>query len=312
LLILLSKKGKNVKKLIFTLMMFCSLTSVAQAEYPASFSSAKSKMWQVYKDNRVDQYCGCPLGSRNAPDLAACGYQPRKNASRAARSEAEHVVPAENLGRQFACWSQGGRDFCNANDPAFRNAHNDLHNLMPVVGEVNGDRSNFRFDELPQGYGQYGKCQFKVDFGSRRAEPPPALKGDIARIYYYMRDAHGLRLSDAQVRLFSVWDKMDPISEWELVRDQRIERLQGTSNPYVSGKPLVRSPAKQVFTAAPAPASLGAHKLKDIQSSGDFNCSRSTCGAMSSCAEARYKLLSCGQRSLDRDGDGVPCEALCK
>lgn len=36
------------------------------------------------------------------------------------------------------------------------------------------------------------------------------------------------------------------------------------------------------------------------------------CSEMTSCAEARYYLTQCGVRSLDRDGDGVPCEALCR
>ena len=36
-----------------------------------------------------------------------------------------------------------------------------------------------------------------------------------------------------------------------------------------------------------------------------------TCTQMRSCEEARFYLSSCGVRSLDRDGDGVPCESLC-
>nr|WP_255840606.1 excalibur calcium-binding domain-containing protein [Pseudomonas benzenivorans] len=32
---------------------------------------------------------------------------------------------------------------------------------------------------------------------------------------------------------------------------------------------------------------------------------------MSSCEEAKFHLKSCGLNSLDRDGDGVPCENLC-
>lgn len=35
------------------------------------------------------------------------------------------------------------------------------------------------------------------------------------------------------------------------------------------------------------------------------------CGDMDSCEEARFYLSKCGVRSLDRDGDGVPCESLC-
>src|SRR5680860_1809623 len=36
-----------------------------------------------------------------------------------------------------------------------------------------------------------------------------------------------------------------------------------------------------------------------------------TCGEMDSCAEARFHLQTCRRRSLDGDGDGVPCEGLC-
>jgi len=36
------------------------------------------------------------------------------------------------------------------------------------------------------------------------------------------------------------------------------------------------------------------------------------CKEMSSCAEARYFLETCGVSSLDRDGDGTPCESLCR
>ncbi len=39
--------------------------------------------------------------------------------------------------------------------------------------------------------------------------------------------------------------------------------------------------------------------------------SKRKCGQMASCEEARFYLSSCGVRSLDRDGDGVPCESLC-
>ncbi len=306
-----------MKKVLLGIVLgWVACLGVAQAEYAGSFDSAKREVWQVYKDNRFDQYCGCPLGSRNAPDLAACGYEPRKNAKRASRTEIEHVVPAENLGRQFACWRQGGRDFCNATDQAFRNAHNDLHNLMPVVGEVNGDRSNFRFDELSQGYGQYGQCQFKVDFASRRAEPPPHLKGDIARIHFYMRDQHGLRLSGAQEKLLGAWSRMDPVNDWERIRDQRIAAIQGNSNPYVTGGQSSSSPdqpAAPVFAApAPAPAVIPALSSGSSSEQAGYDCSRKTCSVMTSCAEAQHKLNSCGQRSLDRDGDGVPCEALCQ
>ena len=36
------------------------------------------------------------------------------------------------------------------------------------------------------------------------------------------------------------------------------------------------------------------------------------CGQMNSCDEARYQFHVCGLNRLDDDGDGVPCEKLCR
>jgi hypothetical protein len=44
-----------------------------------------------------------------------------------------------------------------------------------------------------------------------------------------------------------------------------------------------------------------------------FACGNKTrCNQMISCEEARSYLTRCSIRSLDKDGNGVPCEALCK
>lgn len=45
----------------------------------------------------------------------------------------------------------------------------------------------------------------------------------------------------------------------------------------------------------------------------DTSCSSKTmCKQMTSCAEAKFYLNSCAMRNLDKNGDGVPCESLCK
>ena len=40
--------------------------------------------------------------------------------------------------------------------------------------------------------------------------------------------------------------------------------------------------------------------------------SKHYCKEMTSCEEAMFYLKECGLTRLDRDGDGVPCEALCQ
>ncbi|MEZ5574151.1 MAG: excalibur calcium-binding domain-containing protein [Candidatus Competibacteraceae bacterium] len=46
--------------------------------------------------------------------------------------------------------------------------------------------------------------------------------------------------------------------------------------------------------------------------SASFRGAKRTCGEMASCEEARFYLDRCGVKRLDRDMDGVPCEALCR
>lgn len=57
----------------------------------------------------------------------------------------------------------------------------------------------------------------------------------------------------------------------------------------------------------------GAAILAVKDSAGQFSCSpRKACTQMSSCSEARYHLEQCGNRRLDRDNDGIPCEKICQ
>jgi endonuclease YncB( thermonuclease family) len=44
-----------------------------------------------------------------------------------------------------------------------------------------------------------------------------------------------------------------------------------------------------------------------------FQCGAKTyCREMTSCSEARFHLESCGLERLDGDGDGAPCETICR
>lgn len=221
------------------------LTSTfAVAEHPSSFSVAKRILdRQIYTGtDRVTFYCGCdyapapnpnkPSRTRLTPDADSCGLKPRKNADRAGRIEWEHVVPAWEFGHQLQCWQKGGRKACRK-DPKFRMMEADLMNLVPAVGEINGDRSNFRFGMIAGEPRKYGACDFEVDFKQRVAEPAEHVRGDIARIYFYMEDQYGFKISRKQRQLFEAWDRIDPVDDRESVRAERISAIQGDMNQFV-------------------------------------------------------------------------------
>nr|WP_306767920.1 deoxyribonuclease I [Martelella alba] len=222
--------------------MFCLLLlSLLSVSFPASakallnFSQAKTASVKINQDAPGTFYCGCAIdwqGKKGIPDLTSCGYRVRKSPLRANRIEWEHVVPAWEFGHQRQCWQDGGRKNCET-DAVYRQMENDLHNLQPAIGEVNGDRGNFQYSQWRGGEGQYGQCEMKIDFKNRLAEPPERARGIIARTYFYMRDRYRLRLSPQQTRLFEAWDRRYPVTRWECLRDQRIQAVQGNANPYV-------------------------------------------------------------------------------
>lgn len=204
-----------------------------------SFSRSKYLLTtQVYRDYHTDFYGGCEFRQqqkRLVAVLSSCGYVPRKDATRAKRIEWEHIVPAWAFGHQLRCWQQGGRKNCRTNNAAFRQMEADMHNLVPAIGELNNDRSNFRYQMIagePRAYGR--KVNMEIDFQQRTAEPPDNVWGDAARASLYMRDRYGLKLGDAQEKLFRTWNNLDPVDAWEQQRNRLITQLQGNDNPYVT------------------------------------------------------------------------------
>lgn len=173
----------------------------------SSFTAAKKVARDaIYADRPIDVYCGCsyePAGaSGGTMDWSSCGYQPRSNAERGAQLEWEHVMPAYFFGKDRVCWSEGdasctgkGRACCVKVDPEFKQIEADLHNLMPAVGELNGNRSNLPYGMVPGETRAYGACNFEIGGTPRRAEPPPSIRGDVARVWFYMSQTYGVPIS---------------------------------------------------------------------------------------------------------------------
>jgi deoxyribonuclease-1 len=198
-----------------------------------SFETAKKRMYgKVYLGHETTFYCGCTFADK-VPDLASCGMDTADLGPRASRTEAEHVVPASAFGRTRACWAVGGRTECIKSDPVFKIFHSDLHNIVPSVGDVNASRSDFTMGLIDGDVEAFGACDFEVDLEDDKVEPPIDTRGDIARAYFYVEWMYGLALTDGQRHLFLAWHAADPVSEWELERDTRIETQQGNSNPFV-------------------------------------------------------------------------------
>lgn len=232
-------------KLVSILFIFVSVLSAE------SFSSSKKILSSdIYFDNQKTFYCDNPYRMQvikgKSKDMIVpddSKYTPRHKYTkkgklnwRAKRIEWEHVMPAHNFGQHLDCWKNAkrgkGRSDCRK-DPLFNIMEADMHNLVPAIGEVNGDRSNYKFSALAPNVGMYGQCRFSVDFKDRRAFVRDEIRGDIARIYFYMSEKYNIRLSKQERRMFEAWDKMDPISDWEREKNRRVFLYQRNSNKFI-------------------------------------------------------------------------------
>lgn len=200
------------------------------------FNHAKKALPEIFAGMEEEFYCGCKYSGKDV-DFKSCGFEPRKNANRAARIEWEHVFPAEHFGRQQQCWKDGGRKNCSGKDTTFDTMEGDLNNLVPAVGEVNGDRNNFSYSVWTNNPTPvYGQCKSIPDFQSKKFQPREEVRGRAGRISLYMATHYGLQVSKQDKQLWCAWAKQYPVDAWEIERDKRIKAMQGEGNPLVEDK----------------------------------------------------------------------------
>ena len=131
--------------------------------------------------------------------------------------------------------------------------HEDLIAVIPADGYVNNSRS-----QLP--LGPVISANYTSTNGSKRGlcnvagtapgsscfEPPDALKGDFARIYFYMAVRYegefdccleaavdGADIAEWQETMLKQWHAADPVDLSERERNERVFGIQKNRNPFV-------------------------------------------------------------------------------
>ena len=231
---------------LLILILICfSHNSFSQNQIINNFSKSKKILLKIHKNNPYTFYCGCSYKNKT-PNLSSCGYKIYKNNKRANRIEWEHIVPASRFGKNFLSWRKGhlncvkhngkkykGRKCSRKVNKNFRLIEADMYNLQPTIGEINEQRQNFQMSIIPGEIRHYGKCDFEVQ--NRFVEPSPNIRGDIARTYFYMADTYSnyIKLTKSELSLFSKWNKVDPVDEWECKKSKLIEKSQKNINKFL-------------------------------------------------------------------------------
>jgi len=123
---------------------------------------------------------------------------------------------------------------------------------LPTDGKVNGQRSNWP-------HATVGSASWTSQNGSKLGtsnaaglsgtafEPINAYKGDTARIYFYFSLRYngntavkawetmtvGARLKPWAQTLYREWNRLDPVSDKERMRNNGVQQFQKNRNPFI-------------------------------------------------------------------------------
>lgn len=149
-------------------------------------------------------------------------------------------------------WAKSHGDF-----GTYRGPGTDLHMIRPTDASVNGRRGHLDFDESDNPFDEVNGTFVDED----SFEPRDEVKGDVARMLFYMAVRYegedgevDLELSDrtdtyyrtesgygehGKLSTLLVWHALDPVDEFEEIRNDRIHEIQGNRNPFIDNPEFV-------------------------------------------------------------------------
>ena len=128
----------------------------------------------------------------------------------------------------------------------------DIVHVVPTDGYVNNRRSSFPFGEV--GNVTYRSNNDYCRLGSSKTagysgtvfEVPDEIKGDMARIYFYMATCYKSQCASWGGNIFTsdgivkweldqmlAWSRQDPVDAREIARNNAVKEVQGNRNPFV-------------------------------------------------------------------------------
>ena len=151
----------------------------------------------------------------------------------------EHIYPTNRMAEHAGC--QNRMQCRDSNNPVFMRMEADLHNMYPAWQTVITHRYDYRYGLINGEDWRFDDCDFEWKTGI--VEPRQIARGNIARAMLYMHSRYDIPVEKNALVLFKVWNRIDPPSKQEKVRNDIIERLQGKRNPYID-RPSIAEQSK--------------------------------------------------------------------
>ncbi len=117
-------------------------------------------------------------------------------------------------------------------------AKSDLHHLFPTNSQANSIRGNYPFGIVANASWQEGGSKKGSDIGGNTVfEPRDDHKGDTARALFYFslryNNPNNFLNSANQQQVLRNWYYDDPVSQYEIHRNDEIKDIQGKPNPFI-------------------------------------------------------------------------------
>ena len=214
-------------------------------KYP--YTSTSTDVWDILKETDQDP---------NNPENVILLYTGRSQAK--TENSGESSASGSNRWNREHVWSKS-HGFPDEIDTAYT----DIHHLRPADESVNSSRSNLDFDNGGNQHVEATECYYDSDSW----EPRDAVKGDVARMMFYMvvrydpgyhtdNSLYDLELVDStgvdiglppgaplfgKLSTLIQWHAQDPVDDFELNRQEVIYGYQGNRNPFIDNPQWVES-----------------------------------------------------------------------
>jgi endonuclease I len=142
------------------------------------------------------------------------------------------VVPSPKIMNIEHTWPQS--------EGANGDAKSDLHHLYITDSATNSMRSSLPFCDVVTLKWTNGESKRGYNKSNIHCfEPPQSHKGNVARSIFYFSIRYNHELDQEQEACLRAWDKIDPVTEDEILRTKLIESYQGNLNPFITDPTLI-------------------------------------------------------------------------
>lgn len=211
-----------MRSILYLTILLYIPTAHAEKEVPDFDYVAKHQFWgELYTYGGWTLYCGFR-------------FKEREQTVTGAPIKIEHIFSAAGMLKHAGCDS---RMQCREQtNELFIRMEADMHNMYPVIQAIITPVNNPSYGDIAGEDWKFDDCDYEKS-GSTM-EPRPVARGNVARSMLYMHLQYGVRLDQKLLDTLLVWNREDPPSRQEKLRNDKIEILQGRRNPYIDDPTL--------------------------------------------------------------------------